>query len=218
MKTIVIRAVSYIALGLALSACETDVVDDAGFQLWCGETLCVWTLEEGEMDKVSTWHDHDYGVELVGAPVLLSQDARASAQCVRLETVSDVDASAVVTVEIDTDGDAESNRGPGASHGRLREPERRGRSRPSSEARHRLLRAQVGGGPRRSRQAPDIQGVRALSRPPAELPGSISRKRSLSLGRSAPPSMRRRKVALVHSPHAIIETLIGGHGFPFRAA
>ncbi len=109
MKTIVIRAVSCIALGLALSACETDVVDDAGFQLWCGETLCVWTLEEGEIDKVSTWHDHDYGVELVGAPVLLSQDARASAQCVRLETVSDVDASAVVTVEIDTDGDGESD-------------------------------------------------------------------------------------------------------------
>lgn len=82
-----------------------DFVDDAGFQIWCGERLCKWTLEEGDIARVSTWHDHDYGVELVGSPVLLSQDAQSIGGCIRVETVSSVAASAEVFVEVDTDGD-----------------------------------------------------------------------------------------------------------------
>ncbi|MGB5286703.1 MAG: hypothetical protein WBN29_19505 [Polyangiales bacterium] len=36
------------------SYCETDVIDDPGFQFWCGEELCEWDLEEGEIRKVAT--------------------------------------------------------------------------------------------------------------------------------------------------------------------
>lgn len=94
----------------SVTACETDLVDDPGFQLWCGEMLCAWDLDEGEIRKVPTWHTHDYGVDLVGAPVLLSQDARRSASCVRIEVTSKIESGAMVAVEVDADGDAQIDR------------------------------------------------------------------------------------------------------------
>ena len=94
----------------SLAACETDLIDDPGFQLWCGEELCAWELEEGEIRKVPTWHTHDYGVDLVGAPVLLSQAALRSASCVRIEVTSRVEEDAMVTVEVDADGDGDVDR------------------------------------------------------------------------------------------------------------
>jgi len=90
---------------VSAATCETDLIDDPGFQLWCGEQLCAWDLEEGEIRKVPTWHDHDYGVELVGSRVLLSQGARSSASCVRVEVTSQIELGAMVTVEVDADGD-----------------------------------------------------------------------------------------------------------------
>ena len=98
---------SSMAFLLSAATCETDLVDDPGFQLWCGEQLCAWDLEEGEIRKVPTWHTHDYGVDLVGAPVLLSQGARSSASCVRIEVTSQIESGAMVTVEVDADGDGE---------------------------------------------------------------------------------------------------------------
>lgn len=94
----------------SLAACETDLIDDPGFQLWCGEELCAWELEEGEIRKVPTWHTHDYGVDLVGAPVLLSQGAQSSASCVRIEVTSRVEEDAMVTVEVDAGGDGDVDR------------------------------------------------------------------------------------------------------------
>lgn len=88
-----------------MAAC--DVIDDPGFQLWCGEELCAWVLEEGEIRKVSTWHEHDYGVELVGAPVLLSQGARESASCARIEVTSQIEPGVMVSVEVDAEGDGD---------------------------------------------------------------------------------------------------------------
>jgi hypothetical protein len=99
--------VSLMICVLGATTCETDLIDDPGFQLWCGEELCAWGLEEGEIRKVPTWHTHDYGVELVGAPVLLSQGARSSASCVRIEVTSQIESGAMVTVEVDADGDGD---------------------------------------------------------------------------------------------------------------
>lgn len=107
MKPLKPRALALLGL-LALGGCfETDVIDDPGFQFWCGERLCAWQLHEGEIRRVPTWHEHDYGVELVGAPVLLSQNAQKGASCLRVELIADVDPAAMVFVEIDRDGDGD---------------------------------------------------------------------------------------------------------------
>jgi len=85
--------------------CETDIIDDAGFQFWCGDALCTWEVEEGAVRKVSTWHEHDYAVELLGAPVVLTQPADGSLpSCVRIELIADVEPSAMVVVAIDYGG------------------------------------------------------------------------------------------------------------------
>ncbi|MGB8224684.1 MAG: hypothetical protein WCF10_18990 [Polyangiales bacterium] len=85
--------------------CGPDIIDDAGFQFWCGDQLCAWTLEEGAVRKVTTWHEHDYAVELVGAPVILSQRAtESSPSCVRIEIIADAEESAMLSIAIDVDG------------------------------------------------------------------------------------------------------------------
>lgn len=89
---------------VGVGECQTDLVDDAGFQLWCGERLCVWDLEQGEIERVGTWHEHDYGVSFVSDDVRLSQrTARGGGTCIT--TTARIDRSAMVTVEIDVDGD-----------------------------------------------------------------------------------------------------------------
>lgn len=90
-------------LSLAVT-CESDLIEDPGFQLWCGQRLCAWDLEQGEIRKVSTWHTNDYGVDLVGSPVLLSSPALRGSSSVRVEVVSKIQNGARVTVEIDQDG------------------------------------------------------------------------------------------------------------------
>lgn len=87
-------------------SCELDVVEDPGFQFWCGDQLCEWRLAVGEIERVPTWHDHDYAVELVGAPVHLEQRFASSVSgCVLVELIADVEPDAAVTIAIDEDGD-----------------------------------------------------------------------------------------------------------------
>ena len=137
----------------SLAACETDLIDDPGFQLWCGEELCAWELEEGEIRKVPTWHTHDYGVDLVGAPVLLSQGAQSSASCVRIEVTSRVEEDAMVTVEVDADGDGDVDRTvPVGSSERFVSQGSRRRAR--REHRWCVLSSQIGAGGSRRCTAP----------------------------------------------------------------
>ncbi len=96
-----------VSLLCTAAACETDLIEDAGFQLWCGERLCSWDLEQGSIRKVSTWHTNDYGVDLVGPQVVLSSDARGTASSLRIEVTSDIEETATVSFEIDEDGDGQ---------------------------------------------------------------------------------------------------------------
>jgi hypothetical protein len=85
-----------------------DIIKDPGFDLWCGEQLCTWKLERGEIAQVSTWHDGDDGVELVGADTAISQLAPVNSDdghCIEFELIADVDAGVDVRFQVDVFGD-----------------------------------------------------------------------------------------------------------------
>ena len=84
----------------------SDLLMDSGFDLWCGDTLCSWELDEGEIAKASTWHARDLAVDLKSETVQLSQRFDGlSVLCMEFSFVADVDASAHVWIGIDFLGD-----------------------------------------------------------------------------------------------------------------
>jgi hypothetical protein len=84
------------------NTCSGDILHDSGFDLWCGEALCSWKVERGDVRKAPTWHADDHGVELLGDDVVISQRSDASfVKCVRFDMVADIDLEARVTLEMD---------------------------------------------------------------------------------------------------------------------
>jgi hypothetical protein len=84
--------------------CGESLVKDPGFELWCGETLCGWQVEEGRIARAPTWHERDYGVELIGPSVLLSQRGEFGEDrpaCLAFDLLSDLDGRASVVLEMD---------------------------------------------------------------------------------------------------------------------
>lgn len=105
LVSIVIRVLLAAALFQMLAAPGCDsILEDDGFDLWCGDELCHWDLEDGEIAKVPTWHQGDPGVALVGPSVAISQMVdidQSATTCIRFEAVADVDESAEVMLELD---------------------------------------------------------------------------------------------------------------------
>lgn len=90
------------------NSCSGDLLHDSGFDLWCGESLCSWQVEKGEVRQAPTWHEADLGVELVGDEVVISQRADVSnVNCVLFDLVADIDLDATVTLEMDLYDDGE---------------------------------------------------------------------------------------------------------------
>jgi hypothetical protein len=86
--------------------CTGDVLHDPGFDIWCGDELCSWDVEKGEVRKVATWHDGDPGVDLVGDEAAISQlGASPPALCLRFSLVADLAEGTTVTLEMDLDDD-----------------------------------------------------------------------------------------------------------------
>ena len=87
-------------LCLSLTACPLD--DDPGFDDWCGDRLCHWDLTEGEIHKAPTWHERDYGVELSGPRVALTQNLdTSSVPCLEFKVIADIEPAAAVYLEMD---------------------------------------------------------------------------------------------------------------------
>lgn len=70
---LVLVAVAALPLMAAEDSCGPDILDDPTFDLWCGDELCAWEIEEGAVEKVATWHSAEDGASLVGDPVVISQ-------------------------------------------------------------------------------------------------------------------------------------------------
>ncbi len=79
----------------------SPAVDDPGFELWCGESLCAWTVEAGAVARVPTWHPADFGVELVGNDARISQLLARRVDCLGVRTLADVGEGASLELAID---------------------------------------------------------------------------------------------------------------------
>ncbi|NOY28526.1 MAG: hypothetical protein GXP62_21935 [Oligoflexia bacterium] len=91
-------------LGGSSSCTSNDLLANASFDLWCGDSLCSWDVEEGEVIQVPTWHQEDSGAELRGERVVLSQTTPANpstAACVSFSLIADADPGAELSLELD---------------------------------------------------------------------------------------------------------------------
>jgi hypothetical protein len=88
-----------------LTGCQQPgALDNADFNLWCGASLCNWKTEQGRIRRVPTWDAEDYGVELVGKPVVISQLAKlneVNGSCLKFSIVGNVETQAQVQLELD---------------------------------------------------------------------------------------------------------------------
>ncbi len=87
------------------STCGPSLNVDASFDLWCGESLCFWSVDSGTVRRVSTWHPQDYGVELVGDPAVISQLIEKRVGCMSFDTLAEVDPNASVFLGLDFEDD-----------------------------------------------------------------------------------------------------------------
>jgi hypothetical protein len=97
---------------LGATDCDGGITRDPGFDLWCGDLLCAWKLERGEVRRAPTWHADDSGVELLGGDSAIEQFTPADSRdgtCIRFDLISDAaeDAAAELGVDIYGDGTIE---------------------------------------------------------------------------------------------------------------
>src|SRR5438105_10923360 len=58
---------------LGATDCGGGITRDPGFDLWCGDALCAWKIERGDIRRAPTWHEADAGVELVMPDTAIEQ-------------------------------------------------------------------------------------------------------------------------------------------------
>lgn len=110
MNRVLIVAVGLLGLGLLRAGgeggCDSSVVGDPTMDMWCGQKLCAWENIEGEVRRVATWHRSDYGVELVGNPVVLEQVAPVtSVDCLEVRVQADREPGVNLQMKLDLDDD-----------------------------------------------------------------------------------------------------------------
>ena len=86
-----------------------EVTTDPGFDLWCGDKLCDWKIERGNVARVPTWNSEgDPGVELVGDDVAIEQLTpvdNIDGTCMEFHLIANVALDAQVNLDVDVDGD-----------------------------------------------------------------------------------------------------------------
>lgn len=85
-----------------------QIISDSGFDLWCGDRLCKWDLERGQIAPVPSWHTGDDAVEMVGDDVAFSQRTAVNStdtDCIRFDLIGDIEETAEVHLQADVFGD-----------------------------------------------------------------------------------------------------------------
>jgi hypothetical protein len=100
-----------LAFGVACGDDTDEPVDpNPSFDQWCDRAPCGWQVDQGSVQRVSTWHERDYAVELAApGSVQISQLRRATAaQCLTFDMIARVDADAHLTLRIDFNDDGQT--------------------------------------------------------------------------------------------------------------
>ncbi len=98
---------------LGATDCGGGITRDPGFDLWCGDILCAWKLERGDVRRVPTWHPADAGVELVATDTAIEQFTPVDSldgTCIRFDLIADVDETAQAELGVDIYGDGSIER------------------------------------------------------------------------------------------------------------
>jgi hypothetical protein len=88
--------------------CDGDIVQDPTFRDWCGQALCSWKTDFGQIQRVPTWNQEDFGVSFLDGPMgtQISQVTQENqATCVLFTSVGNIDPTAEMTVSVDFDND-----------------------------------------------------------------------------------------------------------------
>ena len=120
-----VLALAAVGLGYPLHlGCDFNEIDNPSFDLWCGDTLCAWDLDEGTIEQAPTWHKKDLGVAFTSTPTQISQtQLEAQPDCLRFDMVGDVEAEASFRLQLDfnVDGVIEFDQAVPAIHWRSHE-------------------------------------------------------------------------------------------------
>jgi len=84
------------------------IINNNGFDLWCGDTLCYWAVDKGSIAPAPTWHSEDKAVDMIGNAVAISQYSRITDDdytCIEFELLGNIEPSATVHIEMDIFGD-----------------------------------------------------------------------------------------------------------------
>ncbi len=90
------------------SSSVPPLLEDPSFDLWCGDELCSWEVEQGNISQVPTWHSGDHGVGLHSDPTILSQHSPGSDEdtdCILFTLMVDSDPGVTVQLELDFQDD-----------------------------------------------------------------------------------------------------------------
>jgi hypothetical protein len=104
------RTTLFVVFAVALSAlgddCDSSIIQDPTFRDWCGASLCSWALDAGQIARVPTWNEHDYGVSFLTPGTEISQQTSESdARCLLFTTVADIDPASQMTLLVDFNND-----------------------------------------------------------------------------------------------------------------
>jgi len=108
LRRFFVLLIATLSCALLATGCES-LTKDPNFHTWCGDQLCSWKLESGQIRKSPTWHKKDFGVELLdpepGGRTVLSQTTSSTPRCLEFATIADVAAGAQVSVGVDFNHD-----------------------------------------------------------------------------------------------------------------
>jgi hypothetical protein len=99
------RIVSLLGLSIFAVGCmgPEELIENPDVDVWCGDKPCGW-LVDGRIERVGTWHSHDYAVSFESDDARLHQanpDADDSIDCFSFSMVAKVSPGTKAFVELD---------------------------------------------------------------------------------------------------------------------